>query len=247
MSANATRIENDPSAPANAQAQTGQRPSEPAIGSHSPCLGVCELDAASGWCAGCGRTGTEIADWQNACDETRQQVWSLIPDRLAALGAERRILPWSPEGCLDAALALTRGRNGYWLIAPEDGTPAAFPTGPGIDLSAARALGQVVIRSPFGSFGLKSHDKLRAFGFGPIREPAAYIFAIPSGRATVPARERDEGPTGTLRIVETTLAQIGQNASEREKAQAASLIADRPFDQFELPGWAAVMTAFIAT
>lgn len=29
----------------------------------SPCTGVCRIDPASGWCQGCRRTLTEIADW----------------------------------------------------------------------------------------------------------------------------------------------------------------------------------------
>ena len=29
----------------------------------SPCIGVCRIDQATGWCRGCWRTLEEIADW----------------------------------------------------------------------------------------------------------------------------------------------------------------------------------------
>jgi predicted Fe-S protein YdhL (DUF1289 family) len=29
----------------------------------SPCIGVCRIDQATGWCQGCLRTLDEIADW----------------------------------------------------------------------------------------------------------------------------------------------------------------------------------------
>jgi predicted Fe-S protein YdhL (DUF1289 family) len=29
----------------------------------SPCIGICRIEAATGWCPGCHRTLAEIADW----------------------------------------------------------------------------------------------------------------------------------------------------------------------------------------
>ena len=29
----------------------------------SPCIGICRIDQATGWCKGCLRTLGEIADW----------------------------------------------------------------------------------------------------------------------------------------------------------------------------------------
>jgi predicted Fe-S protein YdhL (DUF1289 family) len=29
----------------------------------SPCISVCRIDPATGWCEGCARTLAEIADW----------------------------------------------------------------------------------------------------------------------------------------------------------------------------------------
>ncbi|MGE3172681.1 MAG: cysteine-rich CWC family protein [Planctomycetota bacterium] len=49
----------------------------------SPCIGVCELDAAGATCTGCGRTVAEIAAWGALDDDARRAV-------LARLQADRR-------------------------------------------------------------------------------------------------------------------------------------------------------------
>lgn len=46
----------------------------------SPCVNICDLDPATGWCIGCGRTGDEIAAWTVVGDAERQAIL----DRLAA-------------------------------------------------------------------------------------------------------------------------------------------------------------------
>lgn len=52
----------------------------------SPCNDVCQLDRASGWCLGCGRTGAEIAAWPRMSDDERDRLMALMPPRLEALG-----------------------------------------------------------------------------------------------------------------------------------------------------------------
>ena len=51
----------------------------------SPCTGVCSIDAASGWCIGCGRTLDEIARWGATDDADRDRVMAQLAERLAAL------------------------------------------------------------------------------------------------------------------------------------------------------------------
>jgi uncharacterized protein len=41
----------------------------------SPCISVCRMDDASGWCEGCLRTLDEIAAWSLMDDDARQAVW----------------------------------------------------------------------------------------------------------------------------------------------------------------------------
>ena len=50
----------------------------------SPCVNVCAMDEASGWCRGCLRTSAEIADWAAMGDDDKRAVWRLLPVRRAA-------------------------------------------------------------------------------------------------------------------------------------------------------------------
>jgi predicted Fe-S protein YdhL (DUF1289 family) len=52
----------------------------------SPCTGVCRIDAATGWCRGCARTLTEIADWPMLSPREKEALLQ----RLAQRGARAR-------------------------------------------------------------------------------------------------------------------------------------------------------------
>jgi predicted Fe-S protein YdhL (DUF1289 family) len=51
----------------------------------SPCILVCTLDPATGWCLGCGRTGDEIACWTAMTDAGRDAVMQALPERMVRL------------------------------------------------------------------------------------------------------------------------------------------------------------------
>ena len=55
----------------------------------SPCVSICVLDEALGYCIGCGRTRAEIWKWTRATDDEKRQIlrWSSL-----------RKLPPRPEG-----------------------------------------------------------------------------------------------------------------------------------------------------
>jgi len=53
----------------------------------SPCINVCRMDAASGWCAGCLRTIDEIAAWGAMADDDKRAVWRLLEQRRVAWDA----------------------------------------------------------------------------------------------------------------------------------------------------------------
>ena len=58
----------------------------------SPCINVCVIDAATGLCAGCGRSLEEIAGWAAMTDAERQRIMRELPARQAQdaqLAAER--------------------------------------------------------------------------------------------------------------------------------------------------------------
>lgn len=52
----------------------------------SPCIGVCRIDPATGWCVGCLRSLDEIAAWGVEDDAARRQVL----DRIAVRRVSRR-------------------------------------------------------------------------------------------------------------------------------------------------------------
>lgn len=47
----------------------------------SPCINVCRMDAASGWCEGCLRSLDEIAAWSRLDDDARRAVWAQLDAR----------------------------------------------------------------------------------------------------------------------------------------------------------------------
>jgi len=54
----------------------------------SPCILVCVIEPKSGYCYGCGRTGSEIADWSTMNNDTRTTLVARLGERVATL--ERR-------------------------------------------------------------------------------------------------------------------------------------------------------------
>ncbi|MBY5462493.1 DUF1289 domain-containing protein [Rhizobium leguminosarum] len=49
----------------------------------TPCVHVCSLVSATGFCAGCGRTLQEIGGWMSYSDTERRRIMALLPARLA--------------------------------------------------------------------------------------------------------------------------------------------------------------------
>jgi predicted Fe-S protein YdhL (DUF1289 family) len=53
----------------------------------SPCIRVCVMDAPTGLCVGCGRTGAEIGGWLSMSEAQRLTVMAQLPARLARIEA----------------------------------------------------------------------------------------------------------------------------------------------------------------
>ena len=51
----------------------------------SPCINVCAMDPASGYCSGCLRTLDEIAGWGAFTPDEKRAVLSRLPPRRARL------------------------------------------------------------------------------------------------------------------------------------------------------------------
>lgn len=47
----------------------------------SPCISVCRIDPATGWCEGCYRTIDEIAGWGALDDVEKLGVWAELKRR----------------------------------------------------------------------------------------------------------------------------------------------------------------------
>ena len=50
----------------------------------SPCINVCRMDAATGWCEGCLRTIDEIAGWASMDDARKRAVRQALAQRRIA-------------------------------------------------------------------------------------------------------------------------------------------------------------------
>jgi predicted Fe-S protein YdhL (DUF1289 family) len=62
----------------------------PTAGVASPCINVCRMDEASGWCEGCLRTIDEIAAWASLGDDDKCAVWLRLEERRMVWDAARR-------------------------------------------------------------------------------------------------------------------------------------------------------------
>jgi len=59
----------------------------------SPCISVCEIDAASGFCVGCLRTLDEIAAWSLLDASEKRAVIAALPDRKSRVRVDLLALP----------------------------------------------------------------------------------------------------------------------------------------------------------
>jgi uncharacterized protein len=47
----------------------------------TPCIKICTVDAATGLCAGCGRTMAEIVQWTRLTGDERRRIMAGLSDR----------------------------------------------------------------------------------------------------------------------------------------------------------------------
>ncbi|MCI0466415.1 MAG: DUF1289 domain-containing protein [Beijerinckiaceae bacterium] len=88
------------------------------------------MDAASGFCLGCGRTEEEIAEWSAASDSRRNAIWSLLPERASELGIAITRLPWQLGRIAEFVSENLHRRAGTWVIGCH-GAAAEFVCRPG--------------------------------------------------------------------------------------------------------------------
>jgi predicted Fe-S protein YdhL (DUF1289 family)/DNA-directed RNA polymerase subunit N (RpoN/RPB10) len=149
---------------------------------HSPCVGVCTLDPATGWCLGCGRTGDEVARWIALDDAERLAIWSALPARLDQLAVRARLLPWTRDELKRWIISALADRKGTWVTGVP-GAVAEFPVRPERPIEIEVSDAAIEAQATDAHLRLTLHDKLRAFAFagaGPI------VLALPRNRATLP-------------------------------------------------------------
>jgi uncharacterized protein len=49
----------------------------------TPCVTICRIDQATGFCIGCGRTSLEIGRWVEMSEPERLALMDRLPDRFA--------------------------------------------------------------------------------------------------------------------------------------------------------------------
>jgi predicted Fe-S protein YdhL (DUF1289 family) len=162
---------------------------------HSPCVGVCKIDDATGFCLGCARTLTEVAAWTSLTEFAKGEVWAKLPERLAKLSARVRLLPYAPAEIAAWVTATITGRRGTWVTGMP-GALAEFPCQEGGQVSAEQRENVIVGRASDALFRLRMHEQLCAFSFtedGPVvlGLPKAY-FDLPIARTfTELGKDRD--------------------------------------------------------
>ena len=71
----------------------------------SPCINVCRMDPATGWCEGCLRSLPEIAAWSGLGVADKRALWQALPARREAwlrLHPEARAAAAQPAAARDA-------------------------------------------------------------------------------------------------------------------------------------------------
>ena len=155
---------------------------------HSPCIGVCHLDATQGLCVGCGRTGKEIADWAGASDADKLAVYARLPERITQLGGAIRILPWTPDELVAFITATLQSGAGTWAVGTTDMAAAVTlkqaVTPSGRNANQGGSGGQT-LTAVIGDarLTLTFHDKLRAYAVQQDGQDGAVVLGLPRGRA----------------------------------------------------------------
>lgn len=111
----------------------------------SPCLGICQLDAAADACLGCLRSLAEIGDWAQLGEAERAAIWELLPERSRRLGFGYAILPRSPAALVAEMQAALADPGQSWSVGIP-GALAEFRRSPdeAAEISLAEDGGQVI-------------------------------------------------------------------------------------------------------
>jgi predicted Fe-S protein YdhL (DUF1289 family) len=151
----------------------------------TPCVGVCAMDAASGFCTGCARTTEEIGAWQGASEAERRAIWAFLPKRRDALGLTSWRLPWTAREAAAFAATTLREPMGTWSLGLP-GVSASFLASHKTRISFSPE--EMIAQHAGHAFRLRIHEKTAAFAYSPDMrgERLAVGLALPKGRVNLP-------------------------------------------------------------
>ncbi|MEM1378432.1 MAG: DUF1289 domain-containing protein [Pseudomonadota bacterium] len=158
----------------------------------SPCTGVCKLDAGTGWCVGCARTGDEIAQWGTIPAFARVAVWDALPDRFAQLGVSGRRLPWTTDETRDFVVKSLREARGTWVVGVV-GAVAEFAAKPDTDVTVTTDGHTILAITDGGALRFKIDDQVRALTFDPpgtATHEQRIVLAVKRERGRLPNADR---------------------------------------------------------
>jgi predicted Fe-S protein YdhL (DUF1289 family) len=147
----------------------------------SPCIGACAIDPANGLCAGCARTGDEIALWGSADAAIRASIWVELPARAAALGLPLRRLAWREGDLLDHMERLFRDAAGAFVVGIH-GAVAEVMRVPDEDFQALRDGLVLTLRTRRAAIRLEAPAHLTAFELFRAGAAPVLALAVPAGR-----------------------------------------------------------------
>lgn len=155
----------------------------------SPCVGICRIDAVTGYCTGCARTRDEIAVWGSADADACQAVWQVLPKRFATLGIAGRRLPWTPEQIGRFVADTLETAAGTWVMGVV-GAVGEFCCKPGAATSVRVNADAVIAETDGAAMRLHLTKAVRALTFEPAEVDAResrIVVAVRRRRSDDPA------------------------------------------------------------
>lgn len=146
----------------------------------SPCIGICRIDDATGLCAGCARTGEEIAIWRQAPPPIVDAIWAALPARRARLGIGLYRLRWTAERIVP--FVANGLRHGRWTVEADGAVRRWHPDGP---VEVTTEGGRVTARTARGGLTVEVTDRTRVLALGDD-DPSFYALALPQPAQAAP-------------------------------------------------------------
>ncbi len=153
------------------------------VPSTSPCIGICRLDEATGFCAGCARTGEEIFGWGRYSPERLEQVWAELPDRRRRLGLGVHRLDWTAADLSTFVRETLTSGGGTWTCGIH-GAVAEFSIAEDDRLSVAAEGAVLTATTPRGAIAFRLSGGLRALAIGTSPDAVEItVLALPRSGA----------------------------------------------------------------